>query len=85
MNFHRTGRFKKDYKRLPARIKKLFKKQLVFLFLDFHHPSLNIKKMQDPRNIWEGRITDDYRFTFQAKKSVFLFRRVGTHKILKKP
>ncbi len=85
MKFYRTEKFKKDYKKLPTKTKKLAEKQLVFLLSNPKHPSLNIKKMQDKRNIWEIRITDSYRLTFQISKEGYLLRKIGTHKILKNP
>jgi len=85
MKIYRTERFKKQYKKLPQYIKKATKKQLGFLLSDSGHPSLNIKKMKDPRNIWEGRITQSYRFTFQTKEDTYILRNIGTHDILEKP
>ena len=85
MEFYRTERFKKQYKKLPQYIKKATKKQLGFLLSDPDHPSLNIKKMKDPRDIWEGRITHSYRFTFQKKEDTYILRNIGTHDILEKP
>jgi mRNA-degrading endonuclease RelE of RelBE toxin-antitoxin system len=80
-----SKRFIKDYRRLPASIQKAADKQLERLLSDFHHPSLNTKKMQDPRDIWEGRVTKGYRFTFQIYDDLYFLRRIGTHDLLKKP
>ena len=85
MQIYRTARFKKDYQKLPEEIKKAAKKQLAFLLSNPDHPSLNMKKMQDPRNIWEARVTESYRFTFQIEKDSYILRKIGTHDILKKP
>ena len=85
MKFYITKNFKKKYKKLPKHIKKLSKKQMELLLSNPRHPSLNIKKMQDPRNIWEARISDCYRFTFQINKDAYLLRNIGTHDVLKKP
>ncbi len=85
MKFYRTERFKRKYKKLPRHIKKTSKKQLGLLLSDPQHPSLNIKKMNDPRNIWEGRITKSYRFTFQIKGDSYILRTIGTHDILQNP
>jgi len=41
--------------------------------------------MNDPREIWEGRITKSYRFTYQIEGDTYVLRRVGTHDILKNP
>ena len=85
MKFFRTERFKKQYQKLPQPIKKTAQKQLGFLLSNPDHPSLHIKKMQDPRNIWEGRITKSYRFTFQIEDDSYILRNIGPHDILSKP
>ena len=66
-------------------LQKAVHKKLALLLSNPRHPSLNIKKMQDPRDIWEARISDSYRFTFQIKGDVYILRKVGAHDILKKP
>jgi len=78
-----TRSFKKDYKKLPSNIQKAVDKQLSWLLENPNHPSLKLKKMQDPRDIWEGRVTHGYRFTLQIKDDQCIMRRVGTHDILK--
>jgi mRNA-degrading endonuclease RelE of RelBE toxin-antitoxin system len=85
MKIYRTERFKKDYQKLPLEIRKAAKKHLAFLLSNPDHPSLNIKKMQDPRNIWEARVIESYRFTFQIEEDKYILRKIGTHDILKKP
>lgn len=55
------------------------------LLSDPQHPSLNIKKMNDPRSVWECRITKSYRFTFQIKNDSYILRTIGTHDILQNP
>ncbi|MCK4728381.1 MAG: hypothetical protein KAT27_05620, partial [Desulfobacterales bacterium] len=64
MKLHPTKTFAKNYRKLPEEIKKATHKQLKLLLSNPQHPSLNIKKMQDPRNIWEARVSESYRFTF---------------------
>ncbi len=80
-----TKSFVKDYQRLPSNIQTRVDKQLAYLLENFHHPSLNLKKMKDPRNIWEGRISRSYRFTFQIEDDLYILRRADTHDILEKP
>jgi mRNA-degrading endonuclease RelE of RelBE toxin-antitoxin system len=74
-----------DYRKLPAEIQKTADKQLELLLSNPKHPSLRIKKMNDPRNIWEGRVTDSYRFTFQIEGDIFVMRKIGTHDVLTNP
>jgi mRNA-degrading endonuclease RelE of RelBE toxin-antitoxin system len=80
-----TYSFIRDYHALPAQLQKTVDKKLKLFLSNQRHPSLNIKKMQDPRDIWEGRITKGYRFTFQMEGEVCVLRRLGTHDILKTP
>jgi mRNA-degrading endonuclease RelE of RelBE toxin-antitoxin system len=80
-----TYSFIRDYHALPDQFQKTVEKKLKLFLSNQRHPSLNIKKMQDPRNIWEGRITKGYRFTFQMEGEVCILRRLGTHDILKTP
>jgi len=37
------------------------------------------------RDLWDGRITKDYRFTFQIIGDTYILRRIGKHDILKTP
>lgn len=80
-----TKPFIRNYRDLPQRIQKLADKQLELLFANPRHPSLEIKTMQDPREIWEGRLTKSYRFTFQINGDIYVLRRIGTHDLLKNP
>ena len=80
-----TKNFVREYRKLPQQIQKATDKQLELFLSNPQHPSLSIKKMQDPRNIWEGRVIESYRFTFQIEEDTYILRKVGTHDILKKP
>ncbi|GFP19326.1 hypothetical protein HKBW3S03_00831 [Candidatus Hakubella thermalkaliphila] len=80
-----TKPFIRAYRDLPQRIQRLTDKQLGPLLTNPQHPSLWTKKMQDPREIWEGRITRSYRFTFQIKGDTYVLRKIGTHDLLKRP
>jgi len=85
MKLYPTEKFKKQYQKLPEAIQEQACKQLGFLLSNPHHPSLNVKKMKDPRNIWEGRVTTAYRFTFQIEGDLYILRTIGTHDTLKNP
>ena len=77
--------FDRDYARLPQRIQERAEKQLALLFTNSRHPSLRIKKMEGWDDIWEGRITRDYRFTFTIEGDRYILRRIGPHRILDNP
>ena len=80
-----TKTFVRDYRKLPQDIRQLTDKQLGLLLSNRKHPSLNLKKMQDPRDIWECRVTMSYRFTFQIADDTYILRKVGTHDVLRNP
>ena len=81
----RTQRFKKEFESLPASIQERARKQLALLFTNPRHPSLQIKKMKGYENLWEGRITQHYRFTFRVEGETFLLVHIGTHDLLRQP
>ena len=83
--FLRTRQFKKQYKKLPAKIQTKFQKQIKLLIQDIRHPSVQAKKMQNTANIWEGRIDYQYRFTFKLIDETMILRAIGTHEIYRQP
>ena len=85
MRIQTTRPFDEDYSALPESIKERADKQFIILIENPHHPSLGLKKIKGHPNIWEGRVTKSYRFTFQISGEIYLLRRVGTHDILKTP
>jgi len=46
---------------------------------------LQLKKMQGHPDIWEIRITKEYRTTLQIENDLYRIRKIGTHDILKNP
>jgi mRNA-degrading endonuclease RelE of RelBE toxin-antitoxin system len=85
MTIEFTDRFKLDFSRLPREIQQRAERQLFRMASDPRHPSLRIKKMKGTSDIWEGRVTKEYRFTFQVEADRYVLRRIGTHDILKTP
>jgi mRNA-degrading endonuclease RelE of RelBE toxin-antitoxin system len=88
MKVQTTKPFDEDYAALPESLKERADKQFILLMENPHHPyhpSLRLKKIKGHPNIWEGRITKSYRFTFQISGEIYLLRRIGTHDVLKTP
>lgn len=79
-----SNRFKKEYKALSKEIQEAFDNKLALFLDNFNHPSLRIKRITGTIDRWEGSVTMNYRFTFQFEAGKVLFRRIGTHDILKK-
>lgn len=52
-------------KTLPHSSKKRFYKQSRLLLENLRHPSLRAKKYDEARDIWQARVTRDWRFYFK--------------------
>ena len=85
MRIQEQQRFRQDFLALPETIKRRAVKQLALFLTDPRHPSLQVKKMKGHDRIWEGRITRDYRFTFQIEGEAYVLRRIGPHRVLDRP
>ena len=85
MEIKPSPKFTRDYKNLPPLLRKRTNEQLKLLLENPQHPSLGLKKMKGFPDIWEARITKNYRFTFQIHGDFYFLRKIGTHDILKRP
>ena len=79
MNFIETSRFKRAYQALPEEAKLLVKQALRKLALNPRYPSLHVKKIKGTKDIWEARVSLDYRITFHIITDYFIPRNVGHH------
>ncbi len=80
----RTEPFKRDFRKLPEEIKRRIEAALRLLLSNPHYPSLQIKKVRGKiikgySNIFEGRITRDYRFFFLIETDAYVLLRCGRH------
>ena len=85
MNTRTTPRFNKEYARLPASIRARADKQLALFMQNPRHPSLHTQKFEGFDNLWKGRITQKYRFTFHIEGDAYVLRRIGPHDIERNP
>ena len=85
MLFHRTARFKKDFKHLDSMAQDQAGKALETFAANSRHASLHVKKMEGTPGIWEMRVSDNYRITFELVHGGVLLRRIGTHNVLRHP
>lgn len=68
-----------DYQEAPKRIQQAVDKQFSFLLQNFRHPSLRVKKYDEANDIWQGRITGDWRFYFQIRGTVYFVITIIKH------
>ena len=84
MKVLRAEPFKRDFQKLSDLIKRRTEAALWLLTSNPHHPSLRVKKVRGEilkgyDNIFEGRITRDYRFFFLIETDAYILLRCGRH------
>ncbi len=79
MIFERTARFKRAAKKLGTQDRERLAKALLRYEEDPSHPSLHVKRIQGTKAIWEGRVSDSIRFTFEKIEGGIVLRNVGAH------
>ena len=82
-----TKRFLKLFARLPAPIQEKVKKQIRMLADNPRHPSLQTKPIQGTEGIYEARVDQNYRMTYEREaEEPLLLRVVARHdEAIKKP
>lgn len=60
-------RFDRSLRGAPVPVQRAFWKQAHFLLQDLRHPSLRAKKYDERRDIWQARVTRDWRFYFRIR------------------
>ena len=74
-----TRRARRQYEALPPRLRERVDKQLSLLLADLRHPSLHAKKYDESRDIWQGRVTRDYRFYFTLEGDTYVVLSILPH------
>jgi len=85
MHIEATNTFIRLYKKLPPEIKERAKNNLQLLSINPSHPSLGHKKMAGQTDIYELRVSDNYRITYQKIGDTAYLRKIGTHNLLRNP
>ena len=82
-----TERFEQDFLHLPPELQKKVLKALRLLAENPRHPSLQTKPIQGARGLYDARIDQSYRMTYQRlPNDVLLLRTAGIHdETLKNP
>ena len=79
MRIQFTARAQRDFADLTPQLQAQFRKQVVLLQANLRHPSLQAKKYDDGRGLWQGRVNRDYRFYFQIVPDAYLIIRIIAH------
>lgn len=79
MKIARTVRFQKAWKELNEDDKELAKKALRNMVSDLRYPALRVKKIKGVEGIWEARVSQTLRITFQIQGDTIMLRNIGRH------
>ena len=66
-----SEQFTRSFKEAPERVRRDFGKQLGFLLNNLRHPSLQAKKYDEARDIWQARVNGGWRFYFRIEGDVY--------------
>ena len=81
MECYYSSAFKKQYKKLPVKIREQFKTRLALFAEDQNNPRLHIHKLQGEQiGLWSMNITGDIRAVFDRKyNGAIIFEAIGSH------
>jgi mRNA-degrading endonuclease RelE of RelBE toxin-antitoxin system len=85
MHIEATHTFLRLYRNLPEDIKQRTKKALKLLESNPAHLSLGHKKIAGQEDIFDVRISKNYRLTYQKVGDTAYLRKGGTHDLLRRP
>jgi hypothetical protein len=74
-----TEKADRDYAGLPVAIRKALAKQLRFLLINRGHPSLKTKKYSESLEVWQGRVTREWRFYFKIERDEYIILSIIPH------
>jgi len=80
-----TNTFIKHYKKLDPLLKDQVKEALIIFQNNPLQPSLCNKKISGQKNIYEIRISRNFRITYSKYGNTIILRKVGKHDIISNP
>ena len=80
-----TSTFIKHYKKPDFILQNQVKETLILFQKNPLHPSLGNKKISGQKNIYELRVSKNFRITYSKEGSTIFLRKVGKHDIINNP
>jgi mRNA-degrading endonuclease RelE of RelBE toxin-antitoxin system len=63
----------------PPNVRRAFEKQVTFLLSYLEHPSLHAKKYDESKDLWQARVSQDWRFCFTIINDTYRIEDVIAH------
>jgi mRNA interferase RelE/StbE len=74
-----TRRAARALDNLPPRLQDTIRKQLELLANNIRHPTLRAKKYEGEENLWQGRVSRNYRFFFTIEDDTYRIITIVPH------
>ena len=74
-----SPRFERQYDEAPEDVQRAFDKQARLLLGNIRHPSLRAKKYDEASDIWQARVTRDWRFYFTVEGDTYNLHTIIPH------
>lgn len=79
MKLHSSKKFEEMLACAPPNVQEAFYKQARFLARNLRHPSLRAKKYDESSDIWQARVTGNWRFYFTIEADEYRLRVIKKH------
>ena len=79
MTWQHTARSLRDYQAAPPSVQRAFDKQVRLLAHSLRHPSLRAKKYDVGDDLWQARVTLDWRFYFVIRDDEYILTTIIPH------
>ena len=79
MKIATTSRFDRCFAAASVEKRKAFDKQSKLLLENLRHPSLRAKKYDETKDLWQARVTGNWRFYFLIEGDTYLLTYIGPH------
>ena len=80
-----TNTFIKHYNKFDPLLKSQVKETLTLFQNDPSHPSLGNKKIAGQKNVYEIRISRNFRITYSKYDNTIILRKIDKHEIISNP
>lgn len=80
MHIVRSDTFKLRFKKAPQDIQRRTEEALRLLLADLQHPSLRAKIIDEPRRIWQARVSHSWRFYSRIEDDTYKLLTLQKHK-----
>jgi mRNA-degrading endonuclease RelE of RelBE toxin-antitoxin system len=74
-----SKRFLRQYADAPPGVKRAFDKQVALLLENPFHPSLRTKKYAGTDDVWQARVSRDWRFYFTIDGEMYRLHQIVPH------